>query len=224
MRKKVVIVGDSPCSGKSTAARRLAAEYGACCYRVDDHLEELIRMAADRDKPACKGVLSMSSDEIWMRDPEIQCREEFQIYREIAPYVFRGMDAIGAELVVAEGAAFTPEVVKAYGAAGYIALIPTPAFQISRYRERKWVSRILADCRDKAAAFDNWMRRDILFAGRIEAECAAMGIPCIINDGSMSADRTYERVKQLLGLSREAVREREEKNRSACCQHGKEQI
>ena len=224
MQKKVMIIGGSPCSGKSTAAERLAAEFGACRYQADDHLEELIRMAADRGKPACRSVLSMSSDEIWMRDPEIQCREEFQIYREIAPDVFRGVDAIEAELIVAEGAAFTPEVVKAYGAGRYLAIIPTPEFQTARYRERQWVSRILADCSDKAAAFHNWMRRDILFAVQVEAECAAMGIPCIVNDGSMSVDRLYQRVKQLLDLSQKTGQEQEEKNPSACCQRGKEQI
>lgn len=201
MGKKVVIIGGSPCSGKSTAAERLAEEYGACRYKVDAHLDELIRMAADRGSPACTSVLSLSSEEIWMRDPEVQCREEFQIYREIAPDVFRGLDAVEAELIVAEGAAFTPEVVKPRGAENYIAIIPTPEFQITHYRERKWVSRVLAGCSDQTAAFDRWMQRDILFAGQIEGECAALGIPCIISDGSLSLDRLYQRVKQLLGLS-----------------------
>lgn len=202
MGKRVIIIGGSPCSGKSTAAERMAEEFDAYCYKVDANLDELIRMAAERGSPACKSVLSMSSEEIWMRDPEIQCREEFQIYREIAPDVFRGMDAIEAELIVAEGAAFTPEVVKARGVGKYIAIIPTPEFQITHYRQRKWVSRILADCSDPDAAFDRWMQRDILFAGQIERECAARGIPCIISDGSLSVDRLYQRVKRLLGLSR----------------------
>ena len=200
MGKRVIIIGGSPCSGKSTAAERLAEEYDAYCYKVDAHLDELIRMAADRGSPACKRVLSLSSEEIWMRDPEVQCREEFQIYREIAPDIFLGMDAVEAELLVAEGAAFTPEVVKIRGMDHYIAIIPTPEFQITHYRERKWVSRVLADCSDQAAAFDRWMQRDILFAGQIEEECAARGIPCIVNDGRLSADRLYQRVKHLLGL------------------------
>ena len=202
MGKRVILIGGSPCSGKSTAAERMAEEYDAYCYKVDAQLDELIRMAAERGSPACKSVLSMSSEEIWMRDPEIQCREEFQIYREIAPDVFRGMDAVDAELIVAEGAAFTPEVVKARGVEKYIAIIPTPEFQITHYRQRKWVSRVLADCSDPDAAFDRWMQRDILFAGQIERECAARGIPCIISDGSLSVDRLYQRVKRMLCLSR----------------------
>ena len=202
MGKRVILIGGSPCSGKSTAAERMAEEYDAYCYKVDAQLDELIRMAAERGSPACKSVLSMSSEEIWMRDPEIQCMEEFQIYREIAPDVFRGMDAVDAELIVAEGAAFTPEVVKARGVEKYIAIIPTPEFQITHYRQRKWVSRVLADCSDPDAAFDRWMQRDILFAGQIERECAARGIPCIISDGSLSVDRMYQRVKRMLCLSR----------------------
>ena len=54
MGKRVIIIGGSPCSGKSTAAERLAEEYDAYCYKVDAHLDELIRMAADRGSPACK--------------------------------------------------------------------------------------------------------------------------------------------------------------------------
>ena len=59
----------------------------------------------------------------------------------------------------------------------------------------------MAGCSDQSAAFGNWMQRDILFAGQIERECAALGIPCIISDGSLSLDRLYQRVKRLLGLS-----------------------
>ncbi len=69
-----------------------------------------------------------------------------------------------ADLIVTEGAAYTPQVMGQYGADDYISIVPTPAFQISHYREREWVPYILRDCTDREKAFDNWMKRDILFA------------------------------------------------------------
>ena len=84
MSQKLLIIGGSPCSGKSTAAERIAQEYGAYYFKVDDHLDELIKQASDNGSTACKAIQHMSPDEIWMRDPKIQCKEEFKIYREIA--------------------------------------------------------------------------------------------------------------------------------------------
>ncbi len=200
MRKRVVILGGSPCSGKSTVAERVSKEYGAYYYKVDDRLSELIEAAARQGKPACKAVRRMSPEEIWMRTPELQCREAFQIYEEIAPFVFAQIDGIDAELILAEGAAYTPAVMRSRGMRDYITIIPTPEFQISHYRERPWVPRILAGCSDKDAAFANWMQRDILFAAQVKTECAELGVPCIVNDGSESIDRFCQRVIGILAL------------------------
>ena len=62
------------------------------------------------------------------------------------------IDGIEAELILAEGAAYTPAVMRSRGMRDYITIIPTPEFQISHYRERPWVPRILAGCSDKDAA------------------------------------------------------------------------
>ena len=200
MQKRVVILGGSPCSGKSTVAERFAKEYGAFYYKVDEQLSELIEAAALQGKPTCKSVLQMSPEEIWMRAPELQCREEFRIYMEIAPLVFARIEEIDAGFIIAEGAAYTPEVMRSQLTAGYITIIPTPEFQISRYRERPWVPKILAGCSDKAAAFENWMQRDILFAEQVKTECAALGVPCIVNDGSESIESFYQRAIAALDL------------------------
>ena len=52
----------------------------------------------------------MTSDEIWMREPLIQCEEEFQIYDEISELVFEKLEQMEAEFVVTEGAAYTPNI------------------------------------------------------------------------------------------------------------------
>ena len=198
--KNLMIIGGSPCSGKSTAAERIAQEYGAYYFKVDDHLSELIKQAADNGSAVCNAIQQMSPEEIWMREPEVQCKEEFEIYRDIAPFVFDMISRIEADLIITEGAAYTPEVMEIYTADGYVTIVPSPEFQVSHYREREWVPYVLEGCSDKDKAFDNWMQRDTLFAQQIQAECVASGIPCKVNDGSESVGQIYQWAKEVLGL------------------------
>ena len=200
MSQKLLIIGGSPCSGKSTAAERIAQEYSAYYFKVDDHLDELIKQASDNGSTACKAIQHMSPEEIWMRDPKIQCKEEFTIYREIAPFVFEKLNALDAEFIITEGAAYTPEVMRTYAADRYITLVPSPDFQVSHYREREWVPYVLEGCSDKEKAFDNWMKRDMLFAQQIQTECAASGIPCKVNDGSESVELICQWTKKALHM------------------------
>ena len=203
VNKKLLIIGGSPCSGKSTAAERIAQEYGAYYFKVDDHLSELIKQAADNGSAVCKAIQKMSPEEIWMREPEVQCKEEFEIYRDIAPFVFDMVSRIEADLIITEGAAYTPEVMETYTADGYVTIVPSPEFQVSHYREREWVPYVLEGCSDKEKAFDNWMQRDILFAQQIQAECVASGIPCKVNDGSESVEQLLQWTKKALRIVNE---------------------
>lgn len=196
--KNLMIIGGSPCSGKSTAAERIAQEYGAYYFKVDDHLSELIKQAADNGSAVCNAIQQMSPEEIWMREPEVQCKEEFEVYRDIAPFVFDMISRIEADLIITEGAAYTPEVMETYTSDGYVTIVPSPEFQVSHYREREWVPYVLEGCSDKDKAFDNWMQRDILFAQQIQAECVTSGIPYKVNDGSESVEQLCQWAKEKL--------------------------
>ena len=55
-------------------------------------------------------------------------------------------------------------------------------------------------CSDKEKAFENWMERDVLFAKQVRRECEECGVPCLVNDGSLSLDEMYEQVKELFSL------------------------
>lgn len=59
---------------------------------------------------------------------------------------------------------------------------------------------ILEGCSDKQKAFDNWMKRDILFAKQVKEECEKSGVPCIVNDGLRTQDEMFCRVKELFNL------------------------
>jgi len=202
MAKRVIYIGGSPCSGKSTVAEKISRDYNAFYYKVDDFVDEFIVKAAEAGKPACSRIQEMTADGIWMRSPELQCSEEFLIYDEVAEYIFSAIEALDEEFIVTEGAAFTPNVMKNMRDAKYMTIVPTRDFQIARYIEREWISYVLEGCSNKQEAFDNWMQRDVLFAQQVRAECEKAGIPYLVNDGRRTEDETYELVKEILLLEK----------------------
>ena len=56
----------------------------------------------------------MTPEEIWMREPKLQCQEEFLIYEEISEFVFDSLQKIDANFLITEGAAYTPSVMEKY--------------------------------------------------------------------------------------------------------------
>lgn len=199
---EVFCIGGSPCSGKSTVAQALAERYGLTYFKVDDCLDEFIDRGAAAGWPVCSRIRSMTAEETWMRDPQVQCREELDFYAEVAPLAAEKLRSLRAERVVAEGAAFLPEIVRAWGMpeAHYIAITPTREFQLSRYSQRPWVPHVLRECCDQSAAFANWMERDALFAEEVRRQCAQLGYASLITDGSVSGEARLLEVARHFGL------------------------
>ena len=126
-----------------------------------------------------------------MREPFIQCREEFDIYREIFEFVetdLKQIDWKGG--IITEGAAYLPELMKQSGIpdSRYISITPAKEFQITHYRERDFVPLVLEGCSDKEKAFRNWMDRDVLFAQEVQRQCQKENYISVINDGTMEMD------------------------------------
>lgn len=196
-------IGGSPCSGKSTVAEELAARFGLTYFKADDFLDEFIDRGAAVEMPVCSRIRSMSAEETWMRPPQVQCREELAFYVEIASLLSRRLEALTGP-VVAEGAAFLPEVLRAWGVVPQrcIAITPTREFQISRYSQRPWVPHVLRECSDPAAAFANWMERDALFAQEVRRQCAQTGYASLLTDGSVSEEERLAQVAAHFGLTK----------------------
>ena len=187
----IYYIGGSPCSGKSTIAELLCKKYDFIYYKVDDYLNEYITQAAKCNDTICAKVIKMSPEEIWMRDPSIQNEEEFQIYREIHPFIHNELCKLANKNnVITEGAAFLPEIIHqlAVPQDHYVCITPTKEFQIYHYRQREWIPYILEGCSNKDEAFMNWMERDALFAEQIRSQCKELGYYSITNDGTHSID------------------------------------
>ena len=196
-------IGGSPCAGKSSVAEILSEKYGLYYFKVDDFLDRYMQAGARKGHPICRKAAGMNAEQIWMREPLIQCEEEFQIYREIFGFVAADLKRIDWKGgILTEGAAYLPELMKQSGIPGsrYLSITPTKEFQITHYRKRDYVPIVLDGCRDKEKAFCNWMERDILFAREVRRQCLKENYASVINDGTMELDELAALVAAHFGL------------------------
>ncbi|MBE5801661.1 MAG: hypothetical protein E7319_05165 [Clostridiales bacterium] len=199
----VYLIGGSPCSGKSTIAMALSAKYDLHYFKVDDHLDKYIKMGAMDKKKCCTRVEKMTPEQIWMRDPLVQCEEELLIYEEIFDYILADLEKLDCNAgIITEGAAYLPILAKRQSipANRYISITPTKEFQVFHYKKREWVPYVLAECSDKAKAFENWMERDALFAKAVQQQCNELGYASLMNHGERSVDELVDSVAAHLGL------------------------
>lgn len=198
----VYYIGGSPCSGKSTVAEALAARHGLTYFKADDFLDALIAEGAAAGLPVCGRIRSMTAEETWMRPPEVQCREELDFYAEVHHLLRRQLDVLEGQPAVAEGACFLPQLMRSLGIPPqhYIAITPSRAFQVSRYRERPWVPHVLQGCSEREAAFANWMERDALFAEEVRRQCVRLGYASLLTDSSVCENDRLAQVARHFGL------------------------
>lgn len=200
----VYFIGGSPCSGKSTVAEALSEKYGLRYFKVDDYLDKYMKSGALNNKRICAKIERMTPEQIWMRDPQNQCEEELLIYEEIFEYVLADLKALDCSNgIITEGAAYLPVLAKRCGipANRYIAITPEREFQISHFRQREWISYVLAECMDKEQAFENWMERDVLFAKEVQRQCRELDYVSLVNDGKMPVEKLIDFVAAHMELA-----------------------
>lgn len=192
----IYYIGGSPCSGKSTIAEILAEKYGLYYFKVDDFLDKYTKLAVSKGYKICKKLDSMNAEQIWMREPKIQCKEELEYYEEIFEFLLEDLKQVESEAIITEGAAYLPWIMKMLNISEnrYISITPTKEFQVSHYKEREWVPYVLAECNDKEKAFSNWMERDALFAEEVRKQCFEAEYVSVINDGRIEVAKLLEEV------------------------------
>lgn len=196
-------IGGSPCSGKSSVAEIIANRYGLYYFKVDDYLDKYTELGAKKNLEICMKQKVLSPEQIWMREPIIQCKEELQFYEEIFDFLIDELKSISYEAgIVTEGAAYLPELMKLMNVAQnrYISITPTKDFQMFHYKKREWVPFVLEGCRDKGKAFENWMERDALFADEVRRQCEKENYESLVNDGEASVEELLDVVVKHFGL------------------------
>ena len=92
--KRTYFIGGSPCSGKSTIAEIISKQYGLYYFKADDFLNQYTKMGGSKGYEICKKQVSLSLEQIWMRDASVQCAEEFAFYEEIFEFILADLKKI----------------------------------------------------------------------------------------------------------------------------------
>jgi len=199
------ILGGSPCSGKSTVAEILSAQYGFHYYKADDHESEHMQRAQPDLQPVMFKYSKTSWDKTWSRSPEELLADEMTYYHERFSFILDDLCQLKSEdPVVLEGAAFLPELIEPYpiNHNQVIYMIPSIEFQFQHYQQRPWIQQILNACHDPKQAFDNWMKRDELFGQEVARQARANGFQVIQVDGSVGIQGQFAAIQTQFSLGK----------------------
>jgi len=197
---RVMWIGGSPCSGKSSIADRLATAFGLDVYCCDEAYERHRIQLDPALQPVFARLAESCCDDVWMRPVQQQISEELELYREEFPMILADIlahpmldrdVAHGGPGIIAEGAALLPELVDGLepNPSRVIWIFPIEAFQREHYARRGWRHDVLRTCTDPAVAWENWMARDAGFARAAATDAAASGYRVVWVDGSRSLDQ-----------------------------------
>ena len=196
------LIGGSPCSGKSTIAANLADRYQLIPIKLDDLVEDFTREARKDGAPISTRREKRTSDQIWLREPVAMAEEEWAFYEEIFPYLLQYLVENQDKPLMIEGAGLLPQLVSSLALElAYLCITPSADFQIEQYAKREWVPYVLQDSSNPQLAFDNWMKRDILFAQRCRTEAEKLSYPHLLTDGSRTIEEMAEQAADIFGLS-----------------------
>lgn len=197
-------IGGGSAAGKSTIARRVAAQHGLGVYATDDVMSDHAGRSAAQDAPFLSKFKDMDMDERWAnRSPEVML-ETFHWFRGegFGLIVEDLLRAPGQHGVIAEGFRLLPGLVKPLLAVPEHAvwLLPTPQFRRAALDSRGSLWEIAQKTSDPPRALRNLLERDLMFTNRLRAEVTRLGLPAIEVDTAMTEDDLAGRVTEAFGL------------------------
>ncbi len=198
-------IGGASAAGKSTIARRIAAQHGLRVFVTDDVMADHGGRSTPEDSPLLHRFIEMDMDERWVSQPPKTMLKTFHWFQG------EGFDLITEDLlalprergVVAEGFRLLPRLVKPLLSEKTHAvwLLPTPAFREAVFASRggsKW--GFLARTTDPERALRNLLERDRMFTEIVREEAARLDLLVIEVDSRMSEDDLAKRVTEVFGL------------------------
>jgi 2-phosphoglycerate kinase len=195
-------IGGGSGAGKSTIARRIAAQHGLHVYSTDEVMPDHASRSTPEDAPYLSRFKTMDMDERWVNRSPVIMLETFHWFRG------EGFGLIGEDLlrlladtgVIAEGFRLLPYLVKPLLAEpGHaVWLLPTPEFRRAAFDRRGW--EIPRKTSDPELAQRNLLERDRIFTDRLVDETKRLELPVIKIDTAMNEGDLVRRVTQAFGL------------------------
>jgi len=203
--RHVYWIGGGSGAGKSTIARRIAADHGLQLYVTDDVMLDHSKRSTPECCPLLHKFMAMEMDERWVNRSPKAMLETFHWFRG------EGFSMISEDIlrlpkepgVIAEGFRLLPHLVKpllaVYGQAVW--LLPTLEFRQAVLDSRggpKW--EFLGKTSDPEQALRNLLERDAMFTQRLYEEAERLELHTIEVDTTMTVDDLARRVRELFGL------------------------
>lgn len=198
-------IGGGSGAGKSTIARRLAADYGLRLYSSDDVMSAHAGRSNPADDPLLHAFLAMDMDERWVhRSPTVMFETFHWFQGEGFDLILEDLLALPEEPpIVAEGFRLLPRLVAPLLSLRNQAvwLVPTPAFRRVAFDRRGFTWDIPRKTSNPEHALSNLLVRDQLFTDEVLKEATALRLPIIEVDGKLSVEELTRRTAESLGLN-----------------------
>ena len=201
---RVFILGGSPCSGKSTIGSRLATRFDLHYYDVDRHYWDHVKRCTPDRHPTMYRISTMGWNDIWSRPVPVMVKDELERYRELFEMIVQDLlDIDPGRPILAEGAAFLPELVANCGIdpQRVLYMVPTMEFQVHHYKQRAFIHGILQECENPEQAFADWMMRDHLFGEQVLCQAESRGFGALLVNGERSIEDLFEHTCRQFGLA-----------------------
>jgi 2-phosphoglycerate kinase len=198
-------IGGGSGAGKSTIARRLAAQHSLRVYPTDDVMADHARRSTPEDSPLLHRFMAMDMDERWVNRPPKTLLDTFHWFQG------EGFNMIVEDLlclprepsVIAEGFRLLPRLIKPLLSvpAHAVWLLPAPAFRQAVVESRGGsASGFVARTTDPERALRNLLERDRMFTDILREETARLELLTIEVDTTMTEDDLARRVREVFGL------------------------
>jgi len=203
--RRVYWIGGGSGAGKSTVARRVAAEHGLQLYATDDVMPDHSRRSTPELCPFLHQFIAMDMDERWVNRSPKAMLETFHWFRgEGFSMIIEDILRLPKEPgVIAEGFRLLPHLVKPLLAlhSHAVWLIPTPEFRHDVIAARggpKW--GFLGKTSDPERALRNLLERDAMFTHGLHEEAKRLELNTIEVDPTITVDDLARRVTEAFGL------------------------
>ncbi len=200
----VRFLGGSSGSGKSTIARRLAAEHGLRLVSAEQFSAYVPRTTAD-DAPLLHAFVSMDMDERWVeRSPEVMYETFHGFHGETFPHVVEDLRALPpSEPVLVEGFPLLPNLVAPLLTRPDQAvwLLATAAFRRAAFDSRCSTWEIPRKTSNPQRALENLLARDELFGDAVRSQAEALELRIVDVDIGTSVEQLVRLAAEALGLA-----------------------
>ena len=203
--RHVYWIGGGSAAGKSTIARRIAAEHGLQLYSTDDAMVDHAKRSTPVDCPLLHEFMAMDMDERWLNRSPKDMLETFHWFRgEGFNLIVEDILRLSKETsVIVEGFRLLPHLVKPLLTVRSQAvwLLPTPEFRQAVIDSRggpHW--GFIGKTSNPEKALRNLLERDAMFTQRLCEEAQRLELNTFEVDTTINVDDLTRRVAEAFRL------------------------